>query len=161
MEKNILLLLKQFHENVRSKTSRCKTLSHSSEMKNDTLMHREGLIGWTVIGILPKSVLIFRIICECFTTFYRRNDFSFMPFIRFLPRNYFIVVFCPFRCCNIVLGILLLTFLFNQMYEEICSPYLFWLFINTHHYIIFFVRSLHYKPGMESYCWCSTNQLSL
>ena len=32
--------------------------------------------------------------------------------------------------------------------------------VKTHHYIIFFVRPLHSKPGMESYCWLSTDQLS-
>ena len=42
-EKNILLSLKMFRENFRSKTSMCRKLSHSSEMKNDALMHREGL----------------------------------------------------------------------------------------------------------------------
>ena len=30
----------------------------------------------------------------------------------------------------------------------------------THHYIIFFVRLLYSKPGMESYYWPSTDQLS-
>ena len=30
----------------------------------------------------------------------------------------------------------------------------------THHYIIFWVRQLHSKPGMESYCWSSTDQFS-
>ena len=29
----------------------------------------------------------------------------------------------------------------------------------THHYIIFFVRQRHSKPGMESYCASSTDQL--
>ena len=33
--KNILLLLKQFHENFSFKTTRCRKLSHSSEMQND------------------------------------------------------------------------------------------------------------------------------
>ena len=32
--------------------------------------------------------------------------------------------------------------------------------IKTHHYIICFVRALHSKPGMESFCWSSTDQLS-
>ena len=32
--------------------------------------------------------------------------------------------------------------------------------IKTHHYIIFFVRPLHSKPGMERYCLPSTDQLS-
>ena len=42
MKKNVLLLFKQFHENFRSQTPRCKKLGHFSEMKNDALMHREG-----------------------------------------------------------------------------------------------------------------------
>ena len=29
-----------------------------------------------------------------------------------------------------------------------------------HHHIILFVRPLHFKPGMESYCWPNTDQLS-
>ena len=33
-------------------------------------------------------------------------------------------------------------------------------FIKTHHYIICFVRPRHSQPGMESYCWPSTDQLS-
>ena len=33
--------------------------------------------------------------------------------------------------------------------------------IKTHHYIIVFVRPLHSKPGMESYCLSSTDQLML
>ena len=41
-EKNILLLLKQFHENVLSKTPRCRKLTHFSG-ENDALMHCEGL----------------------------------------------------------------------------------------------------------------------
>ena len=32
--------------------------------------------------------------------------------------------------------------------------------LKTYHYIIFFVRPLHFKPGMESYCSPSTDQLS-
>ena len=32
--------------------------------------------------------------------------------------------------------------------------------VKTHHYIIFFVPPLHSKPGMESYCSSSTDQLS-
>ena len=39
-EKNILLLLKKFYENVRS---RCRKFINLSKMQNDTLMHREGL----------------------------------------------------------------------------------------------------------------------
>ena len=45
-EKNILSLLKQFHENNCSKAPRCGKLSHSSEMQNDVLIHREGLKGF-------------------------------------------------------------------------------------------------------------------
>ena len=44
-ERNISLSLKQFHENVRSKTSRCRELRYSSEMQNYALMHRQGLKG--------------------------------------------------------------------------------------------------------------------
>ena len=33
-------------------------------------------------------------------------------------------------------------------------------FIKTHHYIICFVRPRHSKPGIESYCWPSTDLLS-
>ena len=36
------LLLKRFHENVRVNAPRYRKLSHSSEMKNDALMYREG-----------------------------------------------------------------------------------------------------------------------
>ena len=43
MKKKILLLLKQFHENVRSKTARGRKLSHFLEIQKDSLMHREGL----------------------------------------------------------------------------------------------------------------------
>ena len=41
-DKKVLLLLKQFQENVRSETPRCRKLSHFLELKNDALMHREG-----------------------------------------------------------------------------------------------------------------------
>ena len=34
------------------------------------------------------------------------------------------------------------------------------LAFKTHQYIIFFVRPLHSKPGIKSYCWSSTDQLS-
>ena len=44
-EKKISLLLKQFPEYNRFKTTRCGKLGHSSEMQNDVLMHREGLKG--------------------------------------------------------------------------------------------------------------------
>ena len=32
--------------------------------------------------------------------------------------------------------------------------------VKTHHHIIFFVRPRHSKPGIESYCCSSTDQLS-
>ena len=35
-----------------------------------------------------------------------------------------------------------------------------WGGIKTDHYIIFFVPPLHSKPGMESHCWPSTDQLT-
>ena len=44
-EKNVLLFLKRFLKNVRSKTTRCGKLGHSLEMQNDALVHREGLKG--------------------------------------------------------------------------------------------------------------------
>ena len=44
-EEKISLLLKQSHENVTSKNPRRRKLGHSSEMQNDSLMHREGLKG--------------------------------------------------------------------------------------------------------------------
>ena len=50
-EENILLLLKQFHEKISSKTPRCRELNDSSEMQNDALMHREGLKGKMIIWI--------------------------------------------------------------------------------------------------------------
>ena len=37
----ILIFLKQFHENFHSKTPRCRKLSHSSNLQNDALLHRE------------------------------------------------------------------------------------------------------------------------
>ena len=40
MKKNVLLLFKQFHENFRFRTPRCKKLSHFLDIKNDALMHR-------------------------------------------------------------------------------------------------------------------------
>ena len=45
MKEKIIILLKHLHENVRPKPSRCRILSHSSEMQNDALMHRQGLKG--------------------------------------------------------------------------------------------------------------------
>ena len=45
IEKNIVLFLKQFHENCHSKTTICRKCSNSSQMQNDALMHREGLKG--------------------------------------------------------------------------------------------------------------------
>ena len=44
-EKKILLLLKQFHGNLRSKIPRYRKLSHSSETQYDALMHRDDLKG--------------------------------------------------------------------------------------------------------------------
>ena len=44
-EKRMLLLIKQFHENVRSKNPMCRKLSNSSHMQNDALMHREDSKG--------------------------------------------------------------------------------------------------------------------
>ena len=43
MEKNILLLLQQLHEHLRSKPPTCRKFSYFSEMQNDVLMQREGL----------------------------------------------------------------------------------------------------------------------
>ena len=42
-EKYISSLLKQFHENFRSESPRCRKLRHSSEMRKDALVHREDL----------------------------------------------------------------------------------------------------------------------
>ena len=42
LQKKVLVLLKQFHENLCCKTPKCRELSHSSEMHIDTWMHREG-----------------------------------------------------------------------------------------------------------------------
>ena len=44
-EKNVLLLLKQSHKKIYSKTLRYRKLGNSSEMRNDALMHREGSNG--------------------------------------------------------------------------------------------------------------------
>ena len=44
-EKKIVLFLRQFHENCRTKTTSCRKLSSFSEMQDDDLMHREGLKG--------------------------------------------------------------------------------------------------------------------
>ena len=44
-EENTLYLLKQFHENFRSKIPRCRKLDNSSEMQNNSLLHHEGLKG--------------------------------------------------------------------------------------------------------------------
>ena len=41
----MLLLLKQSHENYRSKTPRCSKLSNSSVMQSDPFMHREDAKG--------------------------------------------------------------------------------------------------------------------
>ena len=40
-EKYISSLLKQFHENFRSESPRCRKLRHSSELRKDALVHRE------------------------------------------------------------------------------------------------------------------------
>ena len=44
-EKKIVLFLRQFHENCRSKSTSCRKLSIFSEMQDDALRHREGLKG--------------------------------------------------------------------------------------------------------------------
>ena len=44
-ENNISVLLKQFHEKFVLKSLGFFKLSHSSEMQNDALMHRDGLEG--------------------------------------------------------------------------------------------------------------------
>ena len=45
-KKKILLLLKRLHENCSSrKFSSCRKLNDSSEMRDDVLIHREGLMG--------------------------------------------------------------------------------------------------------------------
>ena len=41
--KNILLFVKQFHENLCSKTTRFQEINPESEKRNDALMHREDL----------------------------------------------------------------------------------------------------------------------
>ena len=41
----MLLILEQIHENVCSKTPRCRKLSYSTEIQNNALMHRDGLKG--------------------------------------------------------------------------------------------------------------------
>ena len=46
MGEKIIVIIEQFHENVRSKTSKCRKLSHSSEMQNYALVHREGSAGY-------------------------------------------------------------------------------------------------------------------
>ena len=43
MKKKIVLFLRQFHENCRSKTTSCRKLSNFSEMQDDALRHREDL----------------------------------------------------------------------------------------------------------------------
>ena len=43
--KRVVLLVKQLHENVRSKPSGYRKLSHSSEIRNYAWMHRQGLRG--------------------------------------------------------------------------------------------------------------------
>ena len=51
--KNILLLLKQCHENFRSESPRCR---NSSEMENDALIHHERLNG--VLNYVYKKKII-------------------------------------------------------------------------------------------------------
>ena len=41
----LLLFVRLFHENFSSKTTGFPNLSHSSEMQDDPLMHREGVKG--------------------------------------------------------------------------------------------------------------------
>ena len=53
-EKNILLFLKDFHENFRSKTTRFQEIKLFSEMRNDALMHRE-----LFNGLIEKQYLTF------------------------------------------------------------------------------------------------------
>ena len=55
--------------------------------------------------------------------------------------------------CTVNLYVLLLLML-------VAMPWSMLSYVETHHYIIFFVPSLHSKPGMESYCWPSTDQSS-
>ena len=44
-KKKIVLFLRQFHENCRSKTTNCRKLSNFSEMQDDALRHHEDLKG--------------------------------------------------------------------------------------------------------------------
>ena len=44
-EKKIVLFLRQFHENCRSKTISCRKLGNFSKMQDNALRHREGLKG--------------------------------------------------------------------------------------------------------------------
>ena len=46
MNKTILLILKQFQENLRSDTPRCRILGHSSDMQIDAWIHREDIKIW-------------------------------------------------------------------------------------------------------------------
>ena len=50
------LLLKQFHENVRSKTLRFWKLRHSPEMDINALMHRGGLRSYQTKDVSPMLV---------------------------------------------------------------------------------------------------------
>ena len=45
MKKTYSVIIKQLLENGRFKTPMRRKLSHSSKIKNDALMHREGLKG--------------------------------------------------------------------------------------------------------------------
>ena len=60
-EKETVLSLKQFPENCRSKTPRCRKLSHSSQIQNDALIHRVGLkVKGSIIWVfyVTQSILI-------------------------------------------------------------------------------------------------------
>ena len=55
-EKNIFLLLKQSHEMFSFKTLSFRKLFISSEMRNDDLMHREGLMGYVKIKTTVQNM---------------------------------------------------------------------------------------------------------
>ena len=55
--KKILLFLKQFYEFFVLKSPGFKKLGHSSEMRNDALMHRVGLKGYYVTLSVRRSTL--------------------------------------------------------------------------------------------------------
>ena len=63
----------------------------------------------------------------------------------------------------ILVGIMILNLflVYRQYYIVLLKSDRYALtFLKTHRDIIFFVRPLHSKPGMESYCLSSTDQLS-